>query len=367
MLKQPMVNGVRSFARTQVHNVVSTEVFAQAWEQANRVAHDGLVDALRGTKGGAIEVQGGTVSVNLGAFIATVKPQLVAAGIPFAERIPTVNLSFPIVRSDELPRIQRAAGLLDTLAVPLAFLAFLLLAVAVWLAPGHRRMLSIAGFGMAAAFLLLLGALSIGRTFYLSHLPPNSIPSDAAAVVWDTLMQQFILRLQTLVVVGLVIALGAWVVGPAVSPKRCAPAPAGCLSSRAGAARLGWRPGPVDRWVAAHVAALRAGALVLIVGVYLLWTRPTGAVVIWLTVLLLLLVAVLEFLRRGAELPDTAPVPPDAGPGRRLNHRHRVSARCNCRVAADRVLRRVRAFEPGAPPRCDARPTACARCSARGS
>jgi hypothetical protein len=315
MLRQPMVNGVRSFARTQVRNVVGTEVFAQAWEQANRVAHDGLVAALRGTQGGAIEVRGGTVSVNLGAFITTVKPQLVAAGIPFADRIPTVNLSFPIVRSDELPRIQRAAGLLDTLAVPLAFLAFLLLAVAVWLAPGHRRMLSIAGFGMAAAFLLLLGALAFGRTFYLTHLPPNSIPSDAAAVVWDTLMRQFTLRLQTLVVVGLVIALGAWVLGTGRLAETLRTGSGRLLlAARAGAARLGWRPGPVDRWVAAHVAALRAAALVLIIGVYALWTRPTGAVVIWLTVLLLLLVAVIEFLRRGAELPETAPVAPDALP-----------------------------------------------------
>jgi hypothetical protein len=315
MLRQPMVNGVRSFARAQVHNVVSTEVFAQAWEQANRVAHEGLVAALRGTQGGTIEVREGTVSVNLGAFIASVKPQLVAAGIPFADRIPAVNLSFPIVRSDELPRIQRAAGLLDTLAVPLAFLAFLLLAVAVWLAPGHRRMLSIAGFGMAGAFLLLLGALSLGRTFYLSHLPPNSVPPDAAAVVWDTLMRQFTLRLQTLVVVGLVIALAAWVLGAGrVAVALRTGAGRLILASRAGAARLGWRPGPVDRWVAAHVAALRAAALVMIIGIYALWTRPTGAVVIWLTVALLVLVAVIEFLRRGAELPDTAPVPPDAVP-----------------------------------------------------
>lgn len=315
MLRQPMVNGVRSFARTQIRNVVGTEVFAQAWEQANRAAHKGLVAALRGTQGGTIEVRGGTVSVNLGAFITSVKPQLVAAGIPFAERIPAVNLSFPIVRSDELPRIQRAAGLLDTLAVPLAFLAFLLLAVAVWLAPGHRRMLSIAGFGMAGAFLLLLGALAIGRTYYLGHLPPNSIPPDAAAVVWDTLVRQFTLRLQTLVVVGLVIALGAWVLGPGRLAEALRTGSGRLiLAARAGAARLGWRPGPVDRWVAAHVAALRAGALVLIVAVYALWTRPTGAVVIWLTVVLLLMLAVIEFLRRGAELPDTSPVARDVVP-----------------------------------------------------
>jgi hypothetical protein len=326
LLRQPMVNGVRSFTRAQVYNVVSSDVFARAWEQANRVAHDALVSALKGTKGGTIEVSNGTVSVNLGAFIALVKPQLVAAGVPFAERIPAVNLSFPIVQSDKIPRIQRAAGLLDTLAVPLAIFALLLLAAAVWVAPRHRRMLAIAGFGTAAILLLSLGALAAGRSYYLGHLPQGSSP-DAAAVVWDTLTRQFILRLQTVVVVGLVVALGAWVTGPGrLAQALRTGANRLIIWSRAGAARLGWRPGPVDRWVAAHVVALRVGALILIVAVYALWTMPTGTVVIWLTVALLILVAVVEFLRRGADLPvtpasagadspaSTLPMVPDATP-----------------------------------------------------
>jgi hypothetical protein len=307
-LQQPMVNGVRSFTRSQVGNVIATDTFARAWEQANRIAHEGLVAALKGTRGGTIEVQSGTVSVNLGAFIETVKPQLIAAGIPFADRIPTVNMSFPIVRSAEIPKIQRAAGLLNNLAVPLALFAFLLLAAAVWLAPGHRRMLSIAGFGMAVALLAMLGALAFGRSFYLEHVPQGAIPSDAAAVVWDAFTRQFILRLQAVIIVGLVIALGAWVVGPG-RVARAVRAGASWLitSARVGGRRLGWRPNRIDRWVADHVAALRAGALVLIIGVYALWTRPSGGVVIGLALVLLGLLAIIELLRRGADLPAADP------------------------------------------------------------
>ncbi len=308
-LQQPIVNGIHSFAYTQVRKVVGSDAFAQAWEQANRAAHAGLVDALKGKQGGAIEFANGTVSVNLGPFIASIKPQLVAAGIPLADRIPTVNISFPIVHSDELPRIQRAAALLDTLAVPVAILAFLLLAVAVWVAPKRRRMLSIVGFGFAIALLALLGALSLGRTYYLGHLPPNSMP-EAAAAVWDAFMQQFTVRLQTAVLVALVLALGAWVSGPGrfASALRSA---AGRLVTaiRVGGLRVGWRGNAVDRWVAAHVTALRVAALAVIVGIYLLWDRPTGEVVIWLTVALLALLAVIELFSKGADLPVTDPGP----------------------------------------------------------
>jgi hypothetical protein len=332
MLQQPVVNGVHSFARTQVHNVVSSDVFAQAWEQANRAAHAGLVNALKGNKGGAIEVENGVVSVNLGAFIELIKPRLVAAGVPFADRIPSVNLSFPILQSDQISRIQRAAGWLDTLAIPLVILAFLFLAAAVWLAPGRRRMLSVAGFGMAAALLALLGALAVGRSYYLGHLPPNTLPQDAAAVIWDTMTWQFEARLQTVVVVGLVIGLGAWVVGPGQLARALRRGGNWLVvSARVGAARLGWRPSAVDRWVAAHVAALRAAATALIIGVYALWTRPTGAVVIWLTLALVVIMAVIEFFRRGAALPaavdgpatddlgtdePTLPMVPEATPSR---------------------------------------------------
>jgi hypothetical protein len=308
-LQQPIVNGIRSFAYTQVRKVVGSDAFAQAWEEANRAAHAGLVDALKGNKGGAIEFANGTVSVNLGPFIASIKPQLVAAGIPLADRIPAVNISFPIVHSDDLPRIQRAAALLDTLAVPVAILAFVLLAVAVWVAPKRRRMLSIVGFGIVIALLALLGALSLGRTYYLGHLPPNSMP-EAAAAVWDAFMQQFTVRLQTAVLVGLVLALGAWASGPGRFASALRTGAGRLITAiRVRAVRLGWPGNAADRWVAAHVTALRVAALAVIVGIYLLWDRPTGEVVIWLTVALLALLAVIELFRKGADLPITDPGP----------------------------------------------------------
>jgi hypothetical protein len=315
-LRQPIVNGVQSFVHTQVRNVVGTEAFAQAWEQANRAAHAGLVDALKGNEGGTIEVKNGTVSVSVGAFIETIKPQLVAAGVPLADKIPAINVSFPIVSSDQIPRIQRAASLLDTLALPLVVLALLLLAAAVWIAPNRRRMLAFAGLGMAFALLALLGVLAAGRSYYLNHLPPNTIPPDAAAVVWDTLTRQFTARLEAIVVLGLVIAISAGLVGPGQLARELRKGASWLIiSARVGARRLGWRPGATDRWVAAHVGALRAAAVVLIIFVYVLWTRPSGAVIIWLALTLLALITAIELVRRGTDLP-AAPdgSSPAAGP-----------------------------------------------------
>jgi hypothetical protein len=69
----PIANGVQSFTRSQVGKVVESDAFADAWLQANRVAHDELVQALTGEGGGAVTVENDTVSLDLAAFIQTVK------------------------------------------------------------------------------------------------------------------------------------------------------------------------------------------------------------------------------------------------------------------------------------------------------
>ncbi|HWJ52514.1 MAG TPA: hypothetical protein VNT24_03960, partial [Propionibacteriaceae bacterium] len=67
----PIASGVQSFTRGQVAKVVESDAFADAWVQANRVAHQQLVAALTGEGGGAVTVANDTVSMNLAAFIQT--------------------------------------------------------------------------------------------------------------------------------------------------------------------------------------------------------------------------------------------------------------------------------------------------------
>jgi hypothetical protein len=76
----PLADGVRSFTRSQIAKVVQSDAFADAWVQANRVAHDQLVAALTGEKGGAITVENDTVSVNLAPSSRRSRPSWSMAG-----------------------------------------------------------------------------------------------------------------------------------------------------------------------------------------------------------------------------------------------------------------------------------------------
>jgi hypothetical protein len=140
-LAVPIANGVQDFTRTQVGKIVQSQAFADAWVQANRAAHEALVKALTGQGDGTVTVQNDTVSVNLAAFIQTVKQQLTAAGFSLAARIPEVNASFVLFQSADIPKVRSAFNLLNTLGVWLPLIVLLLIVVGVYVAKSHRRAL----------------------------------------------------------------------------------------------------------------------------------------------------------------------------------------------------------------------------------
>jgi hypothetical protein len=300
----PIANGIQSFTRTQVAKIVQSQAFADAWVQANRLAHDELVKALTGEGGGAITVENDTVSVNLAAFIQTVKQQLVASGFTLAERIPAVNASFVLFQSEDITRARSAFNVLNTLGNWLPVIALILLAIGVYVAKDHRRALIGAGLGVAVGMLLLALGLAVFRSVYLDAVPPQVLPHDAAAVLYDTIVRFLRAGLRTVLVLGLVVAAGAFLTGQSVTAVRTRQSLAGAIGwLRGGAEHAGLRTGPVGTWVYANKRALRIAAVAVAGLALVFWGRPTGKVVIGLALALLAVLAIIEFLGRPPPQP----------------------------------------------------------------
>jgi hypothetical protein len=296
-LAGPIENGVESFTHSQVDKIVQSEEFATAWVEANRVAHAELVKALTGEGGGAVTVSNDTVSVNLAALIDVVKQQLTAAGFELASRIPEVNASFVLFQSADVVKAKSAFHLLDTMGDWLPVIALALLAAGVYVASSHRRALIGAGVGLVVAMVVLALGLAVFRAAYLNAIPAAVLPHDAAAVLYDTVVRFLRLGLRSVLVLGLVVAAGAFLTGPAATAVRARRGVAQAIGwLRSGAGRVGFRAGPVGTWVYANRRALRVGA-VAVAGVALVfWDRPTGKAVILLAALLLVVLAVIQFL-----------------------------------------------------------------------
>ena len=295
----PIANGVQSFTRSQVGKVVESDAFADAWIQANRVAHAELVKALTGEGGGAVTVENDTVSVNLAPFIETVKARLVASGFTLASRIPAVDASFVLFQSADITRARNAFNLLNTLGIWLPIITLVLLGLGVYVAKDHRRALVGAGLGVAVGMVVLALGLTVFRAIYLDAVPAAVLPHDAAAVLYDTIVRFLRLGLRTILVLALVVAAGAFLSGQSVTAVRTRQGLTGAIGWLQGSAeQAGWRTGPVGTWVYAHKRALRIGAVTAAALTLVFWSRPTGKVVIGLTVALLVALAVIEFLGR---------------------------------------------------------------------
>ena len=313
----PLASAIQSFTHSQISKIVASPEFATAWDQANRVAHQQLVALLSGEQGGALSAQNGTVSLNLGPFIAQAKSRLVEQGFTVANNIPEVDKSFVLVESDQVTKLQSGYRLLNNLGTWLPFVALAFIGVGVYVAKSHRRALVGAGLGVAVSMLLLGVALTVARVLYLDAIPGDVLPRDAASEVYDTLIAFLRNGLRATLLAFLILAAGAFFTGSSVTATRTrAWLTHGIGRLRGGAESAGLRTGPVGGWVYEHRRWLRIGSVVAGMLALTFWPNPTVAVVIGTAVAVLLLVAVVEFLGRppttealpGHEVPGAQPV-----------------------------------------------------------
>jgi hypothetical protein len=302
-LSGPLVSGVEGFTRTQVEKVLASDEFAALWAEVNRAAHTQLVALLEGDQGGAVTAQGDTVTLNLGPIIERVKTALVAQGFTLAEKIPTVEKSFVLVQSDSVTKVQGLYRLLNTLGAWLPILTLAILAGGVAVATDRRRALMRGALGLVVAMLVLGVGLAIARTLYTQSTPADVLTADTAGNVFDTLVHYLRSGLRAVAVLGLLVALAAFLTGPSsASVATRAKLSKGIGSLRGGAESAGWNSGRLGDWAFTHRTALRGATLIGGGFVLLLWTRPTAAVIISTAVVVVLLIGVIEFLARP---PDT--------------------------------------------------------------
>ncbi len=298
-LQQPLVNGIDNFVREQITRVTTSGLFTQAWIEANRQAHMQLVKVLNGDNSGSVSTSNGNVSVNLAAFIATVKSELQSRGIRLASKIPDVQASFTIFQSADLAKAQGAASALDTTATWLPIVALIFLAAGIYVARRRRRAVLGAGIGLIITMAAVILTLQVSRSVYLNALPPDSLPSDAATTLYDTLTRYLLAAASAGLVLGIVMALAAYLSGPS-QIGRAVRRGVHRLTDAAAAPLARQFPAivPAGAWLGSYLTAARSvvigiGALVIFV-----WPHPTRGV-IWITTLVALIVLlIVEIIAR---------------------------------------------------------------------
>jgi hypothetical protein len=268
-LAAPVAGLLRDRLERRAREALSRPDVQQLWEDANRAAHQRLLDVLS---------RSGPVTLDLHALLLEVERRAGIGGRA-AAAVPAGAATVTILDSDQLDTARRVVRVLGALPIVLVVLSLALAAAAIGWSPGRRRRL-VRGYGIG---LVAAGALALGATAWIGDGLVASLgkTADGVAVVEGVFSIYTSLLVEAAVATigyGIVVVLGAWLAGP----TRWAVA--------------------VRRALAPYLRApeLAYGALAVLVGVVFLWWAPTPAMRNPATALVLiaLLVLGLEALRR---------------------------------------------------------------------
>ncbi|WP_308012302.1 hypothetical protein [Actinacidiphila acidipaludis] len=296
--------------RKAATRVVRSDRFPRVWDQANRRAHTAIVQVLTGQGRGAVDVRDGTVVLEVGTAVDTLKKQLEDEGLAPAKAIPSTDKELVLFSSDQLGKIRTFAHVLDVVGNWIIPAVVVIAAAGVLLARRRRRALARVALGAAVACLIVAILLSVARGYYLDHLPAQVQSRDAAAAVFDTLVRFLRQALRTAIALGVVLALGAYLVGPGRLPVAVR---GGCEHAADSVAR--WadrhqvRTGRAGTWTLHHRRWLTLGAVIAVAIGFAAWNTPTALVILGLVLILLALLTVIALLAAGGRVTDAADRP----------------------------------------------------------
>jgi hypothetical protein len=196
-----------------IHRVVVRIVqgpgFAEAWDAANRSAHELLVGVLSGEINPPTD-DSGLVSIQVAAVVNQIVAALQDKGlISETQAIPEVQSSFQIMKTSDLEKARSYYQLLDKLGYWLPIVWLLLVIATVVFAPDRRRALTWLSYGTAGVVLLLAVALILVR----NRLESAAEDPEVLRSIWQILIANLRDLLRTLLLVSLAVFAGLWVTG----------------------------------------------------------------------------------------------------------------------------------------------------------
>ncbi|MBP3978061.1 hypothetical protein [Microbacterium sp. BLY] len=214
LLQGPAASGLSSLIDRVVRQVVASPQFADIWEQSLRVAHERATAILEGEPGTALQLgEDGVLSLDVGIVIDRVQAVLVENGVGIADLIPDVDRTIPIVQSDSLASVRVLYQVAAVAGFWLPWVVLGLVAAGVLLARDRPRAMRRTAAGLTVVFLVVAGAISVGRFFFVGAVSPSVMSAAAAQSVFDQVTAVLSSTMIALAFAAVLIGIWAWLAG----------------------------------------------------------------------------------------------------------------------------------------------------------
>ncbi len=298
-LAAPIAGATQGFVEEQVRKLLDTSQFSDVWQNANREAHDLLLQVVLGRKG-AISSENGKVVLDLSKLLDGIKSQVSARGIHIFDNISLAGsgIQFTIFEMPQISQAQRAINLLDRLAFWLPLAGLIFLGVGVYLSGNRMAAVFRAGLGVAVGMTVLLVLIALARSYYLDTLSSHpEIDMNAATSFFDIIMGSLKTTIRTSFGVALAIAALGFCLGPyPLSVRLRSSLPKIFRAAEEAGAKVDlW---PAGAWITRQKTALRASGTVLALLILVAMDQPSLSQALTIVVILLAYLGILEFLAR---------------------------------------------------------------------
>lgn len=198
------------FLRDVVRSFTATPAYRTAWDAGNEAAHTAVMDALNDE---SADRDTHPVTVDLATVTSSLRRQLTADHMPFADLVPVEHTRVALLPPDELAALRKGYHVLAVAGfwLPLAAVVFAMAGIAV--AVRHRRAVTATALGTALGGALLGLAVAIARRLTLADLP-DATHRPAAGAVYDALTATLRTASWLLLALGLTVAAVTWLSGP---------------------------------------------------------------------------------------------------------------------------------------------------------
>ncbi len=270
----PIVDQVHSYVYGVALKVFESPKFGQLWDTLNRHTHDAVIDVLTGKQSPLTQKleKGGAIVVNVTPALTNIIDKANSQGVTLFNPLKAVlgqgnKLSVTVVSKAQVSKFTGLFNLIVKLKWVIPVVALVLAAVGIAVAVRRRKTLQRMAVGVGLVTLLLLAGLSLGRITFVNQAG-HSFNRQVAATVWDTMLRFLKADLRWMLLFSVLVALGAWLAGPARSAVwirstvakggRWVATQARVLTSGAGqAAADSDRARHSGRWILEHLNALR--------------------------------------------------------------------------------------------------------------
>jgi hypothetical protein len=211
-LSGPASTGLRALATNGAERVLATSRFQQAWEKANRAAHQTLI-AIIEDKGDVVSTSGGEVVLELRPLIIQVANQL-GLGEDLANQLPPDVGNLKIISSDQLGLAQTIAKLIRGVALITSLLALALFAGAIYLSRGYRWITVLGvGIGFILVGIVVLILREVAGNVLVDQLASEGA-KPAAEATWSIGTSLLASVARTVIVYGIFFIIAAWLASP---------------------------------------------------------------------------------------------------------------------------------------------------------